>query len=157
MNVQSAITTIKNRINDLTGTGYTTAIIIDYLNDAINYVSSKMVEVNHPLLLRDISVTNAMVVPDNFVKFAGTYPIRRTGQILSIIDGSETVDAKYYRSLDNVVLNGDMPLNDPIYTSLIIQVTCIYALNKNEFDTSQDAGLVQELEKTISTVLGGAT
>ena len=159
MLVSEAIKTVRRRVNDEYDSGYSDEDIIGYLNDAIKYLASAMIVRCDPVLIKeyDISGTSSNnPVPKNFARFAGGYPVRRNGSNFLVTDGSPIVTTKYFYYPDNVTdLTDELPFSDSnMLLTVIINLTCIYALNKHEFNVQQDEVLRNQLEDLINTALG---
>lgn len=158
MLVSEAIKRIRYRINDEFDTGYLDDVIINYINDSIKYLSHALIIRNDPILLETITIADGEnnKVPDNFVRFAGGYPIKKKGNLFYIADDSSKVEARYFfipaemsSEIDVLPFEG----NDT-YQTIIINLACIYALNQHEFNVDRDTALKQELEQIITQALG---
>lgn len=156
MNVTEAIRQIKDRVNDMTTTGYSSSMILGYINDALSYLSYRMAAVCHPALVQDMTITDGMPVPSGFIKFVGTEPVRRTGMVFHILDESDTIAARAYIELGTVGLQDDIPLKEPAYISMLLQLASIYALNQHEYNDTQDAALAKELQAAVDPVMGAS-
>ena len=159
MLVSEAIEKIRRRINDELDTGYTDEVLINYINDAKEYLSHALITKLNPELTKNIVIDSAIVntVPRNFVKFAGGFPVRRQGNLFHITNPSlSTVVVKYFFVPDDVTSPADnMPFNDnDKYNMVIINMASIYALNQHEFNIQQDNLLVEQLNQLISETLG---
>ena len=160
MLVSEAIEKIRRRINDEFDTGYTDEVLINYINDAKEYLSHALITKLNPELTKNIVIDSAVVntVPRNFVKFAGGFPVRRQGNLFFITDTTlPIVEVKYFFIPNDVLaVTDNMPFqNNDTYNMLIINLASIYALNQHEFDVNQDSALKQAIEGMIDNALGG--
>lgn len=157
MLVSEAISLLKERINDNFDTGFKDETLISYINDAITYLSSALISRNDPLLVREVYVDyKGIDTPKNFVRFAGSYPIRVTGNKMLLLTPRIGLYARYFYMPDMVEEETDeLPFKDnDTYDMLIIRLACIYALNQHEYNVQQDEALRNEIDGLISTALG---
>lgn len=157
MLVSEAITQIRERINDEFSTGYTDTVLIDYINDAIKYLSSALITRNDPILVDEVDVGENIPVdiPKNFVRTAGGFPIMRRQGKFFITDGSPVVTVKYFYIPEDVTKTTDsLPFEDDFYNMVIIRLATIYASNQHEFDIQQDEALKGQIEQLITSALG---
>lgn len=158
MLVRDAINIIRGRINDEFDTGYEPGVLINYINDAIKYLSHALIARNEPVLVKwmELDSSKENFVPNGFVRFAGGYPIRRLGDRFYVIDEKTTINAKYFCLPDEVKAEDDeMPFaNNDTYRAIICNLAAIYALNQHEFNVERDTAMRQELEQIIIQSLG---
>ena len=157
MLVSEAIQQIRERVNDEYDTGYTDTVLIDYINDAVKYLSAALINRNDPILteLMDVGVTLPSNVPKNFVRTAGGFPIMRRGNKFYITDGSPIVTIKYfYMPEDLTSVTQSLPFDDDAYCMVIVKLATIYAINQHEFNINQDEALRSQTEQLINQALG---
>ena len=158
MLVSEAIQRIRNRTNDEFDTGYEDEVLINYINDSVKYLSHALIVRNDPILVEALVLTadGGNSVPDNFVRFAGGYPVMRKGQKFYIVDGSSKVTTKYFFIPSEVASSSDtMPFEgNDTYQTIVVNLAVIYALNQHEFNVDRDTALRQELEQIITQALG---
>ena len=160
MLVSKAIEIIRRRINDEYDTGYTDEDLINYINDAVKYLSSALISRNDPILVDEIDVGSSIPVdiPDNFVRTAGGFPVMRKRGKFYITDGSPVVTVKYfYIPHDITSVTESLPFTEEMYHMVIINLACVYALNRHEFDVQQDEALRGQLEQLLTQALGAIT
>ena len=150
MKVSDFLTLVRARIRDNYRVEYDDAELIGYINDAISYWSACSVANSDLLKVKTVSVNPYTDVPDDFAKFCGVYPITiESGRIIS--DDGTQVLCKYY-AYDGLISDVEDNL---IYSapeiSILLQLTCIYALNRNQFDVTTDASLSKALSDVVST------
>ena len=66
---------IQRIINDVAGTAWTPTQYLEAINYAIRYVTKRRVDKNDPEFIFDLGIINGQDVPDNFMRFAGNFPI----------------------------------------------------------------------------------
>lgn len=150
MKVSEFLTLIRARIRDNYKLEYPDDELIGYLNDAITYWSSCSISNKDKTTVKTLIVDPYVDVPDDFGKFAGIYPVYIVEKRV-ISSGNDRVICKYYSfdahvSSVNEVLRFDRPV-----ISVLLQLTCIYALNRNQFDITTDTSLLKSLSDVVAT------
>ena len=156
MKVLSVIDMLRKRVNDEYESGYSDDVLLGYLNDALAYLSSALISLNHPSMVKEVvldETSSNNILPENFVKTAGNYPIKITGNTFKVMDGSINLTIRYFSAFDNVTYEDDLPLQNALYETVVIKLACIYALNQHEFDTTQDQVLAEKLNAVILDML----
>lgn len=161
MKVLNAIDMLRKRVNDEYESGYSDDVLLGYLNDALGYLGSALISVLNPSMIKEIVIDESEnpaelttnLIPKNFVKTAGNYPIRITGSTFEIMDGSKQIRIRYFATFDNVTNEDDFPFKNALYDTVVIKLACIYALNQHEFDTAQDQVLAEKLNAVILDML----
>ena len=159
MNVSEALADIRAKIHDQDVIEMTDADLLTCLNEAIQFISSFIIEAKSPLLVNDMTISaETTTLPDNFVKTAGMYPVKVTGNTLKWLDYEEgrTMKLRYFASCTPVTANGVMPFTQAALHQIIIKVAAIYAGNELEADISQDKILSDEESAALARVIGGA-
>jgi hypothetical protein len=91
-----------------------------------------------------LDVQNGQKLPDNFIRFAGLVPIDVVEERVYFYGNPTTLRTKYYRRAPHIsVMNEaeELPFRLDEQRRLAA-IAAIYALNKHEFDVSQDLILV---------------
>lgn len=148
------IALVRKLINDEQATGYTdnanleqpdgTAELINYLDRAVAAYSARQAEAGDLRLIKTLKVTSGMSIPDEFLKFAGHVPVSVTGKTFSFYGRTSTLPVRYFARLPYVSAYGDkdtLPYEHDQEMS-IAALAAIYALNKHEFNVSQDLALL---------------
>lgn len=159
MNVSEALVNIRTKIHDNDEIEMKDADILTCLNEAIQFVCSYIIEAKSPLLVFDMEITTETApLPDNFVKTAGKYPIKVTGNTLKWLDyiPGKTLHLRYFATCSPVTVTGTMPFTQAALHQVIIKVAAIYAGNQLEADISQDKVLSDEESAALARVIGGA-
>ena len=159
MLVSEAMKRIRYRINDDYNTGYLDDVLINYINDSIKYLSHALIARNDPILINELRVSKNIEnkVPDNFVRFAGGFPVVKKGKRFFLADDeSDYVNTKYFSIPRQVTSDSDeLPFDcNDTYHAIIIDLAVIYALNQHEFNVERDTAMRQELEQIVTQALG---
>ncbi len=160
MLVSEAMKRIRYRINDDSDTGYLDDVLINYINDSIKYLSHALIARNDPILINELRVSKNIEnkVPDNFVRFAGGFPVIKKGKRFFLADDDESdyVNTKYFSIPREVASDSDeLPFEgNDTYHAIIIDLAVIYALNQHEFNVERDTAMRQELEQIVTQALG---
>lgn len=160
MLVSEAMKRIRYRINDDSDTGYLDDVLINYINDSIKYLSHALIARNDPILINELRVSKNIEnkVPDNFVRFAGGFPVVKKGKRFFLADDDESdyVNTKYFSIPSEVASDSDeLPFEgNDTYHAIIIDLAVIYALNQHEFNVERDTAMRQELEQIVTQALG---
>lgn len=159
MLVSEAMKRIRYRINDDSDTGYLDDVLINYINDSIKYLSHALIARNDPILINELRVSKNIgnKVPDNFVRFAGGFPVVKKGKRFFLADDeSDYVNTKYFSIPREVASDSDeLPFEgNDTYHAIIIDLAVIYALNQHEFNVERDTAMRQELEQIVTQALG---
>ena len=160
MLVSAAIAQIRERINDEYDTGYTDSVLLDYINDAVKYLASALINRNDPILVAEMTVSSsATSVPHNFVRLCGGFPVMRKGNKFYLTESNtSSVKIKYfYMPTDLTAVTQSMPFDDDEYCMVIIKLASIYAINQHEFNINQDEALRTQAEQIIVQALGAIT
>ena len=79
MLVEEAIYQVRCKTNDRDEVGLDDVEILNYINEAIQFINAYLVGANSPILIKELLITEpSIVLPKNFVKSCGTYPARIT-------------------------------------------------------------------------------
>lgn len=124
------------------------------LNSALQLTSALLVQINSPLVIQSAALHNGDTLPPNFQRFCGIYPIKRTGQTVELLEDEEAIVTRYYVAFDALTAAGDMPFAHDAMNDFVIRTAAKYALNRNEFDISQDQSLLQELQNAAAAAMG---
>lgn len=155
MKTADAVAKIKLAVHDR-GNTYSTAECINLLNTAIQEASAILIAGGSPLMVSETVLHDGDVLPDNFMRPAGTYPIRRTGYTVSFLDDTTEMRFRYFATKDNLEdSSGSLPFIHDAVNESVLRLAIIMALNENEFDCAQDSALLNELKSAIAQGMGG--
>ena len=151
MQVEKAVAEIKAAGHDISDE-YSVAECLGFLNTAIHEVSSLLIAARSPMMAAEILLHDGESIPARYVSAAGRYPIRVTGQKVQFIDRSlPEIRFRYWRSMPPVEsVAGDMPFPHEALNDYAVKVAVLLALNRNEYDISQDKALYDELRELIA-------
>ena len=155
MNVSEALIEIRNKINDRDVVGLVNEELLAYFNEAIQYISQYLAAANSPVLLQDMTISSATAqLPDNFIKLAGIFPVKITGNTVKVLEPPQTI--RFYAGFERADMNEEVPLNNEALIRVAIRLAAIYAQNQQELDITQDKGLLADFQNAIMAAVGNA-
>jgi hypothetical protein len=107
-----------------------------YLDRAADTLSARLIAAKDPTMLRTAHIEGVMDLPDGFVSFAGNVPVSVTGRRCEAYGGP--LDARYWSRLPYPSDGGEYTREQEL---LLTDLARIYALNRNEYDVTQDLAL----------------
>lgn len=152
METKKAIERLRNAVHDISDE-YTEDTCIDFLNAAIHEVALLLIGANSPLMVHETILHDKETLPERYIKSAGIYPVRITGNTVNLLL-SETLEGLRFRYfatpalLDNT--NGRLPFQHEAFNDYALKIATLFALNRNEFDISQDKALYDEFRTILS-------
>lgn len=153
ISVEDAIARLRASSHDISDE-YSDMQCLEFLNTAIQQVSSLLVSASWAMLIRESKVRNGDTLPDNFMRAAGTYPIRMSNGRVEIVDDDyDVITFRYFTTPSYVTLEDDLPFEHDGVNAVIIRSATILALNENEYDVSQDTAIVTSLQEAIASGL----
>ena len=154
MNVSEALIEIRNKTNDRDEVGLSNEELLAYFNEAIQFISQYLAAANSPVLIQELSVSTAgMALPENFIKTAGVFPVRITGNTIQSVDDTATT-IRCYIGFGRADMMDEVPLTNEALTRVAIRLATIYANNQQELDVTQDKALLAELQQSILAAVG---
>ena len=158
MLVSSAIQRIKNRTHDISDE-YTPQECIDFLNTAIQRVYGLMIGYGFPPIVKEMDLHEDDSLPHNYMKSCGNYPIRITNNLVHLVDEDiEYIRFRYFANPELISIETEnMPFDHDAINEIILEGASQYALNRNEYDISQDSALLQDLQQAIAVGMGAGT
>ena len=145
---------VRKLIADEQATGFTeggnleepegTQELLNYLDRAVDEYSKRQYSAGDVRLLKGITITNGMSVPDDFLGFAGVIPVKIKNNIMNWKYTEYNGEVGYFARLPYVSAyseNATLPYDKEQYIS-ITALAAIYALNKHEYNVSQDLALL---------------
>ena len=154
MTQKQLLALVRKIINDEQATGFTeggnleepegTQELLYYLDRAVDEYSKQQVSLNNIRFIKRMTVSNGARLPDDFIKFCGEFPVSVEGGLISYYGTVANMPVKYFARLPYVTSYGEnAPLPYPREDEMkIAALAAIYALNKQEFNVSQDAALL---------------
>lgn len=154
MRKKELIALVRRFISDEQATGYTeggnlempegTQELTAYLDRAVETVSVQEAKAGNARFLKRMPVSDGAPLPKDFIAFAGNNPVSLLGGKMSFYGAASTLPVRYWAMLPYVSSFGE---NDALpYRHddelRIAALAAIYALNKHEFNVSQDLMLL---------------
>lgn len=153
MRLETAISKIKAAGHDISDE-YSNERCIEFLNTALQQTSSLLISAQYPALVKEVLVRDGDSLPQNYMKAAGTYPIRMTAGRAEIIDGSNSVRFRYWATPDLLdELTEELPYPHDAINDVVVRAATILALNENEYDVTQDSNLLTALQNAIASAM----
>ena len=151
MKTSKAIDMIKAAGHDISDE-YSRAECIDFLNTAIHEVSGLLIAARSPMMVREILIHDGESVPAHYVASAGQYPMRITGQTVQFVDPSmDEIRFRYFATMPPITdEEGDLPFPHGALNDYVLKVATLYALNRNEYDLTQDKALADEFRAILT-------
>ena len=156
MTVSEFLDIVRFRIDDKLKVAYSDGDLMQFMNDAITFLNTELIAIKDPIMVKEMSITGSKLVPSDFVRFAGKHAVYIADNTIKLINDGDSIDSCLYfaykprvASLTDVVPFGDIEL------PILVQLTCIYALNKNEYSTEQDERLCDKLREVVRIAKGG--
>lgn len=147
---------VRKFISDEQGSGYPefgnleepegVTELLNYLDRAVDVYSRRQAEAGDVRLLKRMSVSDMTKLPDDWLKFAGNVPFDAVVDHVEFYGhpGGAGIPVKYFARLPYVTAYGDGETleyeHDQAMT--IAALAAIFALNKHEFNVSQDLMLL---------------
>jgi hypothetical protein len=156
MKVKTAIDQFRLILHDLYGNyEYDNYHCLMRLNSAAQLTSNLLVQINSPLIIEEQEFADGDALPGNFLKTCGIYPIKRTGNAVQLLDGSEKMKIRYFITVPKIEEDTeDMPFEHDTLNDFVIRTACKLALNRNEFDISKDQSILSELQSSAAEAMG---
>lgn len=155
MKTKQAIASIKAAGHDISEE-YQTAECLEFLNTAIGEVSGLLIAASSPTMVHEAMIHDGESLPARYVRSAGQYPIRVTGgQISFLFPSADAIRFRYFATppllMDD---SGEIPLPHDSLADYAVKVAVLLALNRDEYDISQDKALYDELRQIIMGAAG---
>ena len=165
MNVSEALDNIRAKIHDEDTIAMTDEELLVCLNEAIQYVAAFLVGRNSPIMVKDIEVNEEETeLPENFVKTAGVYPVKITGNTMKWLEyeGPDEeegtvpfIKIRYFATCPAVTINDEMPFAHDALNQTTIKLAAIYCGNQLENEIAQDKALLDEINAALAASIGG--
>lgn len=153
--VNDVLIRVRQRVNDTNKTSYSDEELMGYLNDSINFLSSELIGIKDPEMVKEFTITGAVgtTLPTDFYSFVGAYPvyIKSDGKVYHLNSANTgTVNVRYFAYKTPIAAVADaIPFNNPVYHTVLNQLTSIYALNRNSTGIVQDTQLLDQIRNII--------
>jgi hypothetical protein len=152
MKAEKAIARIKQETHDISDE-YSTERCIQFLNTAIQQVSSLLIAAKYPVLVKEMTMRNGDSIPKNYMNLCGTYPVKMTdGKAIITDDAYKSITIRYFATPDLIEYEtDDMPYTHDAINDIIVKTAVLLALNENEYDITQDSNIVEALKQAVSS------
>lgn len=156
MRVEDAVARLKTATHDISDE-YTTEECLGFLNTAIQQVCYQLIAGRSPQMVKQVTVHNLEFLPSDFVRPAGTYPVKLTGQLIEFLDEDMAeLKVRYFATKEPLTgIEGDMPFIHEEINDVAVKVATLIALNQNEYDVTQDKAILDELRQVIAAGIAG--
>jgi hypothetical protein len=141
---------LRQHLSDEQFVGWTNDELEAYMDRAADYLSEQLVADKDPGMTAEFVVAaDGSVLPEDFVAFVGNAPIGVAGRTAKPFK-HEDCRARYWARLKRFSSLASMEQTPytPAQESSIIDIARIFALNKNEYDMSQDLTLLADMRNT---------
>jgi hypothetical protein len=130
--------------------------LIAYLDRAVDYLSDQLIALKDPTMRKSIEVLGVTPLPEDFVSFIGNVPVNIVGRSCEpYADIPETLF--YWGKFPSV--SKFSGIEETPYTReqalMIVGIAQMFALNRNEYDISQDMALLGTISKAMATARSG--
>lgn len=156
MMAREAIQEIRNKTNDREGIGdLDNDEILSYLNEAIAFLSAFFISAGNPLVIKELDLNDGDVLPTDFAKTAGTFPMKITGRKVALFNKRKPLKVRYFAEILPVKTEADsMPFEMQSLNIVLIKMAVIYVFNQQRFSVQQDQAITTELMNIINSALG---
>lgn len=154
MTQKEMLALVRKLIADEQATGFTeggnleepegTQELLNYLDRAVDEYSKRQVAKRDVRLQKTMTVSNGRSLPNDFLEFCGAVPLNIDGGTITYYGEASTLPVRYFARLPYVSSYGEnssLPYK-PDQEIGIAALAAIYALNKHEFNVSQDLMLL---------------
>ena len=154
MTQKQLIALVRKLISDEQATGFTeggnleepegTQELINYLDRAVDTYSKRQAAAKDIRFLKRATITNGGKLPSDFISFCGAVPVNVDGGVTTFYGEASTLPIRYFARLPYVSSYGEedaLPYEHE-HEMIIAALAAIYALNKHEYEVSQDLYLL---------------
>lgn len=151
MRTSKAIDAVKAAGHDISDE-YSREECLGFLNTAIHEVSGLLISARSPAMVQEILIHDGESVPVHYVASAGQYPMRITGQTIEFADRTmDEIRFRYFATMPPLEdESGDLPFAHDALNKYVVKIATIFALNRNEYDISQDKALADEFRSILT-------
>jgi len=144
---------IRKKIRDTTSIEYPDLELIDYLNDAIDYMSAYLIRIKDGETIKTATIDSTGIIakPSDYDSLVGAQMLYLENDSIKTLSG-DAATIRYYAMKQHVSSVSDIIPFKASIEPFLVQLTAIYALNRNEFNVTQDQAL---FEKQLSLLQGG--
>lgn len=158
MKTREAVNRMRSAVHDITEE-YTDVECVWYLNTAIHTIAAQLIAGNSPLVVKEGEFQNGDMLPNDYYRTAGGYPVKITGHKLKFLTDLERLTIRYFYLPEEVTLMNeaeDLPFENEALNELVVRIAVILAVNENEFDVTQDTNIQQMIQQAVASGLVGS-
>ena len=145
-------TFLRPRISD-PDTGYSNDELMHVLTASLLQIYSNAAASGKGTFVKSHTATNYGRIPKDFGGFAGQQPIRQEDGRFHILTGESSLQVRYHPTVaPDLVLSSDLPLPGR-FLPLLLDIAAVRALNRHEFDTSQDQAIGNALTDSMAGMM----
>ncbi len=129
--------------------------LLAHLDHGADYLSALYIKNKDPIMLKRITIEDGAALPDDWVAFMGSVPVAITGRVCELYD-EKPVAAFYWSNFpypSRFEEGAEMSYTHE-QALLIIDMGRMFALNKNEYDLSQDVTLMDRVHSSMAKSRG---
>ena len=153
--INKFLSKIRIRLKDTSKSSFSDYELLEYLNDAIHFLSCELIAQRDEGMLKETNLKKGDILPENFVDFAGEFPVYINNGVINFhLNETENIKITYWAKYDELNLDSKIPF--PAYYDLyIIQLTCIYALSRDNGGVPANDNIVERIRQNIITIRQG--
>lgn len=153
--INKFLSKIRIRLKDTSKSSFSDYELLEYFNDAIHFLSCELIAQRDEGMLKETTLKKGDALPENFVDFAGEFPVYINNGVINFhLNENENIKIAYWAKYDELSLDSKIPF--PAYYDLyIIQLTCIYALSRDNGGVPTDGNIVERIRQNIITIRQG--
>lgn len=139
------VSMLRTLLCDSQAVGYPDdAELLGYMDRATIYYSEQMIAARSPDMLKRMPVVGCMELPEDFVALAGQHPVRIAGRHMDYY-GDVPYQITYFARLPlPSAYEAEEEVEHPLGAdTVILDLARTFALNRNEYDLSQDLKMVE--------------
>ena len=153
--VNKFLAKIRIRLKDTSKASFSDYELLEYFNDAIHFLSCELIAQRDERLLKSCDVKDGDKLPDDFVDFAGQCPVYINNNGVAFYNKDvKSIQITYWAKYAELKLDENVTF--PAYYDLyIIQLTCIYALSRDNGGVPSDEKITERIRQNIITIRQG--
>ena len=131
--VNDILMRVRRKIDDMQKIKVSDPELIQALNDSIDFVSNELIAALDPEMIKTFTLTaqNTVVKPNEYVKFAGQYPVKFTSDINSVTQFKHldpefynVIEVRYFASRQKIAaLSDTIPFEKDTHIQLLVDRT----------------------------------
>lgn len=154
MTQKQLVALVRKLISDEQATGYTeggnleepegTQELINYLDRAVDAYSRQQASAGNIRFMKRATITNGGALPNDFIMFCGVVPVTVEGGVTNFFGSTGTMPIRYFARLPYVSAYAETAALPYIHEDevMLAAIAAVYALNKHEYEVSQDLALL---------------